>query len=176
MLTLIWKCDQIPQKNSYFNGEKNLFVHAHTQIYIWMACEGSVPEFGCAYQSLVSPRDQSGPSIAHLALEYINGTGLEARRLSYSEKPNFSLYLPLFLLPLWFIPPPLLALSYYLPLLLLPPPLHILPRLKTPLPPPLQKEAFLTVTRTQSCMDRDHIAIQHQIGCVWLCVYVTDIK
>lgn len=163
-------------KNSYFNGEKKpVCTCAHTDIHM-NGMRGICPR---VWLRLSKPRLSQRPVEAqHCTLSIrihqwhrIGGTQAFILRKTHLQPLSSP-----FLLPLWFIPPPLLALSYYLPLLLLPPPLHILPRLKTPLPPPLQKEAFLTVTRTQSCMDRDHIAIQHQIGCVWLCVYVTDIK
>lgn len=176
MLTLIWKCDQIPPKNSYFNGEKKpVCTCAHTDIHM-NGMRGICPR---VWLRLSKPRLSQRPVEAqHCTLSIrihqwhrIGGTQAFILRKTHLQPLSSP-----FLLPLWFIPPPLLALSYYLPLLLLPPPPHILPRLKTSLPPPLQKEAFLTVTRTQSCMDRDHIAIQHQIGCVWLCAYVTDIK
>lgn len=129
-------------------ANKSVYMHTHAHAererereryaYEWI-CEGSVPEFGCVYQRLVSPKGQSRPSLTHLALEYINGAGMEARRLSYSEKPTFSLYLPLFtpFLVHTSPPPPLLVLSYYLLLLLPPPP---------PPPPPIS----LSVLRLHS--------------------------
>lgn len=139
-----------------------------------MECEGSVPEFSCVYQRLVSLKGRSRPSLTHLALEYINGTGLEARRLSYFEKTHlqslsspfhssFGLHQP---------PPPLLVLSYYLLLLFPPHPISFsVLRPRSPPPLPLQKEAFLTVTRTRSRMDRDHIVIpDSSCVCAHVCV------
>lgn len=143
-----------------------------------MACKGSVAELGRAYQRLVSARDQSRPSIAHLALEYINGAGLEARKAFILRKPTFSLYLPpLFLTPSLVHPTPTVS-----PLLLSATPLtpssnptsYPVLRLHSPLPPPLQKEAFLSVTRTQSCMDRDHIATYNTTYAVCVSVCVCD--
>lgn len=143
-----------------------------------MECEGSVPEFGLVYQSLFSPTAlvEAQPYTLSIRIhQWHRNGGTQAFIL---QKPTFSLYLPPFHSVIFFGPyqpstptvhPPLLSPTPLIPPFPLPPISFCALRL----PPPLKKEAFLTVTRTQSCMDRDHIVIQHQIVCVCVCVRLT---